>query len=70
MENTVTLKNLRENMQKYAQKVKRGRSFIVFKRSRPLFRISPVEEENWEEVIDFTKVKKGGVDIDEILKRL
>jgi antitoxin (DNA-binding transcriptional repressor) of toxin-antitoxin stability system len=70
MENTITLKNLRENMQKYAQKVKKGRSFIVFKRSHPLFKISPVEEENWEEVIDFTKIKKGGVDINEILKRL
>ena len=70
MENIITLKSLRENMQKYAQKVEKGRSFIVFKRSRPLFKISPVEEENWEEVIDFTKIKKGGVDINEILKRL
>jgi hypothetical protein len=25
---------------------------------------------NWEEVIDFTKIKKDGVDIDEILSRL
>ncbi len=57
-------------MQKYSQKVKQGQSFVVFKRSQPLFRITPIEEELWEEVIDFTKTKKGGVDIDEILKRL
>ncbi len=25
------------------------------------------EDENWEEVVDFTKIKKGGVKIDEIL---
>lgn len=43
MQNIVTLKKLRENMQK---------------------------EELWEEVIDFTKIERGGVDIDEILKRL
>jgi antitoxin (DNA-binding transcriptional repressor) of toxin-antitoxin stability system len=70
MENIVTLKDLRENMQKYAREVKRGRSFIVFKRSQPLFKINPVEEGLWEEVIDFTKIKKGGVNIAEVLKRL
>jgi len=70
MENIVTLKNLREHMQEYAQKVKDGYSFIVFKRSKPLFKISPIEEGQWEEVIDFTKIRRGGVDIDEILERL
>ena len=70
MKNIITLKNLRENMQEYAQKVKRGYSFIVFKRSKPLFKISPIEEGHWEEVIDFTKIKKGGVNIKELLERL
>ncbi len=70
MENIITLKNLRENMQEYARKVKKGQSFIVFKKSQPLFKINPIEEDFWEEVIDFTKIKKGGVDIAEILKRL
>jgi Arc/MetJ-type ribon-helix-helix transcriptional regulator len=27
-------------------------------------------QERWEEVADFTAAKKGGVDIDELLKRL
>jgi len=70
MENIITLKNLRENMQDYADKVKQGRSFIVFKKSKPLFKVSPVVEGQWEEVIDFTKVVKGGVDIKELLQRL
>lgn len=70
MENIINLKSLRENMQEYAQKVKRGHSFIVFKKSKPLFKISPIEEGLWEEVIDFTKIKKGGVDIKELLRRL
>ena len=70
MENIINLKNLRENMQEYAQKVKRGHSFVVFKKSKPLFKISPVDGEYWEEVIDFTKVKKGGIDLKELLKRL
>lgn len=70
MEGIITLKKLRENMQDYANKVKRGASFIVFKRSKPLFKISPIEVDNWEEVVDFTKIKKGGVDIKEVLKRL
>jgi len=70
MDDIVTLKNLRENMQEYAQKVQKGNSFIVFKRSIPLFKISPVEIEQWEEVMDFTKIKKGGIDIKELLQRL
>lgn len=70
MENIINLKNLRDNMQEYAQEIKRGRSFIVFKKSKPLFRISPVNESPWEEVIDFTKIKKGGVDLKELLKRI
>ncbi len=70
MKNIISVKNLREDLQEYAKKVKKGESFIVFKKSSPLFKISPVEEEYWEEVIDFTKIKKGGVDIGELLKRL
>jgi len=70
MENIVSSKNLRENMQEYADKVKAGESFIVFKRSTPLFKISPAEDELWEEIIDFTKIKKGGVDINDLLSRL
>ena len=71
MKNIVALKELRENMNKYADKVADGNSFVVLKRSKPLFKISPIEEdENWEEVIDFTKIKKGGVDIKDVLSRL
>lgn len=71
MPNIVNLKELRENMAKYAQRIEKGDSFIVMKRSKPLFRISPVDEEyGWETVIDFTKYKKGGISADELLARL
>jgi len=26
--------------------------------------------ERWEKIIDFTKIKKGGIDIDEILSKI
>ncbi len=70
MDNIISLKKLRENMQIFAQKVKKGDSFIVFKRSQPLFKICPIDDELWEGVVDFTKIKKQGVDIKELLKRL
>lgn len=70
MQNIVKLKDLRENMQRYANKVRQGEAFIVFKRSDPLFKIVPIADDEWEEVIDFTKIKKGGIDIDEVLNRL
>ena len=70
MKNIISLKNLRENMQTYSQKVEQGHSFIVLKRSKPIFRILPVEDSTWEEVIDFTQIKKGGVDVKDLLARL
>ena len=69
MENIVGLKELRQNFDKYATIVKKGKTLIVIKRSRPVFRLVPLEEE-WEEVIDFTKIRKGGVSAKEILSRL
>lgn len=70
MENIIGLKNLRENMVDYINRIAKGESFIVFKQSKPLFRISPLQGEQWEEIIDFTKIKKGGININEILSRL
>ena len=70
MDNIINLKNLREHMQKYSEKVQKGDSFIVFKKSKPLFKIVPINDGTWEEVIDFTKIKKQGIDIKELLQRL
>ncbi|MDA2936073.1 type II toxin-antitoxin system prevent-host-death family antitoxin [Patescibacteria group bacterium AH-259-L05] len=67
----IGLKELRQRMSECAHKVKQGHSFVVVKRSRPLFKIVPLtQEEEWEEIIDFTKIKKGGVDIEKIEERL
>lgn len=67
----IGLRELRENTSRVAKDIEKGKSFVVFRRSEPLFKVSPIEEdERWEEVIDFTKIKKGGVDIDDILSRL
>ena len=70
MEKIVGLKELRANMEKYASDVKKGATYIVVKRSKPLFKITPIEDDQWEEVIDFTTARKGGVKIEEILSRL
>jgi antitoxin (DNA-binding transcriptional repressor) of toxin-antitoxin stability system len=71
MESLIALKDLRLNMDKYASEVKAGKSFIVLKQSKPIFKLSPVDEDGrWEEAVNFTKIKKGGVDIDELLKAL
>lgn len=68
--NIIGLKDLRQNVVKYARQVQKGSSYIVMKRSKPLFKICPVPDETWEEVIDFTKIKHGGIDIESLLKRL
>ncbi|MBI2039111.1 MAG: type II toxin-antitoxin system prevent-host-death family antitoxin [Candidatus Niyogibacteria bacterium] len=72
MKNIVGLKELRGNIENYISEVKKGKSFIVVRRSKPVLRISsPDEDESmWETVIDFTKIRKGGIPVDELLKRL
>lgn len=67
--NTVGLKELRENMEMYIEKVARGESVLVFRRSTPLFRLTPVDEEEmgWETVVDFTKIRPEGVPAEEVL---
>ena len=70
MNNIVNLKELRENVTKYAERVAKGNSFIVMKRSKPLFKISPIDDDGWETVIDFTKFRKGGMPVDEVIKAL
>lgn len=70
MEKVIGLKELRENTETYISAVNRGHSFVVIRRAKPVFKLSPVEDDNWETVTDFTKIKKGGVDIDDILSRL
>lgn len=71
MDKIIGLKDLREHVNKYAAEVKNGRSFIVVKKSKPLFKITPLMDEGvWETVVDFTKIKKGGVSAEEILECL
>lgn len=69
--NVVGLKELRENIDTYINQVNKGKSFLVLRKSKPVFKISPADEMDiWEPVIDFTKIKTGGVNIKEILSRL
>jgi prevent-host-death family protein len=69
----VGLKELRENMEKYIKRVRKGESLTVFRRSEPIFRITPVdadEDAGWETVIDFTEINPNGVPAEDVLKAL
>ncbi|MCK5027399.1 MAG: type II toxin-antitoxin system prevent-host-death family antitoxin [Candidatus Pacebacteria bacterium] len=71
-DNIVGVKELRQNLDEYIAQVGKGKSFTVFRRSKPVFKITPVipEEDMWETVIDFTKIKKGGVLLTEVRQAL
>lgn len=75
MTHFVGIKELRQNMDKYSKQVQRGDEVIVMKHNKPQFRMcraaDPFGDEGvWNRVIDFTKLHKGGVPIDEVLKAL
>jgi len=70
--NTIGLKELRENMETYINKVKNGEQITVFRRSTPLFTINPIHEttDDWETITNLTDVHKDGISAREILKSL
>ncbi|MBI3075298.1 MAG: type II toxin-antitoxin system prevent-host-death family antitoxin [Parcubacteria group bacterium] len=73
-ETIIGLKELRENTEKYISQVDKGRSFTIVRRSKPVFRITPVDvwgdEGEWETVVDFRDVAPQGVSLDVIARAL
>jgi len=73
MKNSIVgLKELRKNIDVYIAEVEKGKSFIVVRGSKPVLKISsPFDElDLWEQVIDFTKIKKGGMALGDLLSRI
>ena len=76
----IGLKELRDNVNKYIVAVNKGKKFTVFRHSKPVFAIVPPEEvgydleeldgPGWKTLIDFTKIRKGGVPAEEVLASL
>lgn len=68
MDNIIGLKELRENVERYAREIRKGKSFMVVRKSRPLFKLSLPEEALWETVADFTEIEKGNIPAPTLLK--
>ena len=69
--NTVSLKELREQFPKYIEAIAKGQSFTVVKRSKPIFQINPISDEGvWQTIADFTQLDKSGVPADAVLAAL
>lgn len=70
----IGLKELRENMDNYISQVGKGKSFVVVRKSKPVFKLTPLDawgdEGVWEKVVDFTKIKKGGILIGDVLSKM
>lgn len=73
VKNIIGFKDLRVNSKKYLSRVAKGESFLVMQKSIPVFRITPVDEWGdegvWTDLIDFTKIRKGGIPADELIER-
>ncbi len=72
MPKIIGLKELREHTESYIALVEKGKSFVVVRKSKPIFRLSPVDEWGdegvWETALDFSQMKKGGMPISDFLK--
>lgn len=71
MSDIIHLKELRVNLEKYVKQMAKGqKSFVVYRKSKPLFKIVPLQEETWETAVDFTKIDDRGVPLEKVLKAL
>lgn len=66
-EQIIGLKEFRLDVEKYSKKIAQGASFIVVKRSKPIFLISQVKEK-WETILDMHD--EGGVPVDDFITAL
>jgi prevent-host-death family protein len=74
MSTIIGLKDLREHTQKYMTQVAKGKSFVVVRRSKPVFKVVPVDEwgdeGTWKTVVDFRKIDPKGVPIEDVIASL
>lgn len=75
MSKDISIKELRQNLSRVADRVEKGESFRVIRRSKPAFIIMKIDaempEEQWETVVDFTDGgKTKGVSPEEALKEM
>ena len=74
MSKIIGLKDLRENMNGYISQIGKGRSFVVVRKSKPVFRLAPVDEWGdegvWKTVVDFSAMKNGGMPMKDFLRLL
>ena len=61
MNKIIGLKELRTNLNRYANAVEKGESFIVMRRSKPLFRVSAVSKEAIWKVVEPTAAEKRAI---------
>ena len=71
----IGLKELREHTEKYVRAIEGGSSFTVMRRSKPIFRLIPIDE--WAEggatektVADFRSITSKGIPITEVINAL
>ncbi len=74
MNKIIGLKELRENIGTYITEVGKGKSFTIVRKSKPVFKMMPVDEWGdegiWETIGDFSKDPRGGIPADEMLYAL
>ena len=68
-EQIVPFKEFRLNALKYITALEKGQSFLVIKRSRPVFRLEPIGDV-WETIGDFSSLRGGGVSAKKLLNAL
>ena len=76
MAKIISIRDFRAQISDIADQVEEGESFIVLRRSKQSFKITPIgiddqQEGEWETVIDFTKGgKTKGEKVETVLKAL
>lgn len=66
----IGFRELRNSSDEVIAGVGKGKSYVVKRKSKALFRIVPLEQEVWETVIDFDEIKSGGIEANDLLAEM
>ncbi len=71
--NFLKLKDFRLDSETYIRRLDKGESFTVIKRSKPIFKMVPIDDDEdgmWESIADFTKINPNGIPVMDFIKAL
>lgn len=67
----MSLKDFRIKLSQYTKTIEEDhKSLLVLRKSKPVFRVVPIDHEDWATIADFTEISQTGAPVQKVLAAL